>query len=108
MAAGYEGLEAAVVYRALGDFALAWCGSEAALLALPEPLQAVDRSTWTQAYRAVGQQEYPHIWRVRDELPLVSDDDIFEAVLAIVITGICERAPQPCTCGAHPGGPAAK
>jgi hypothetical protein len=26
--------------------------------------------------------------------------------LAIVITGICERAPQPCTCGAHPGGAA--
>ena len=71
MAAGYEGLEAAVVYR------------------------------------AVGQEEYPHIWRVRDELPLVADDDIFEAVLAIVITGICERAPQPCTCGAHPGGAAA-
>jgi TetR/AcrR family transcriptional regulator, tetracycline repressor protein len=106
MAAGYEGLEAAVIYRALGDFALAWCGGEAALLALPEPLQAVDRGTWTQAYRAVGQEEYPHIWRVRDELPLVADDDIFEAVLAIVITGICERAPQPCTCGAHPGGAA--
>jgi AcrR family transcriptional regulator len=106
MAAGYEGLEAAVVYRALGDFALAWCGGEAALLALPEPLQAVDRGTWTQAYRAVGQEEYPHIWRVRDELPLVADDDIFEAVLAIMITGICERAPRPCTCGAHPGGAA--
>ena len=52
MAAGYEGLEAAVIYRALGDFALAWCGSEAALLALPKPLQVVDRSVWTQAYRA--------------------------------------------------------
>jgi AcrR family transcriptional regulator len=106
MAAGYEGLEAAVIYRALGDFALAWCGGEAALLALPEPLQAVDRGVWTQAYRAVGQEEYPHIWRVRDELALVADDDIFEAVLAIMITGICERAPQPCTCGAHPGGAA--
>jgi len=56
MAAGYEGLEAAVVYR------------------------------------AVGQEEYPHIWRVRDELPLVTDDDVVEAVLAIVITGICARA----------------
>jgi hypothetical protein len=95
-----------VIYRALGDFALAWCGGEASLLALPEPLQAVDRGVWTQAYRAVGQEEYPYIWRVRDELPLVTDDDIFEAVLAIVITGICERAPRPCTCGAHPGGAA--
>jgi len=108
MAAGFEGLEAAVMYRALGDFSLAWCGGEAALLALPEPLQAVDRGAWTQAYRAVGNEEYPHIWRVRDELPLVTDDDIFEAVLAIVITGLCERAPRPCTCGAHPGGAAAR
>jgi AcrR family transcriptional regulator len=104
MAAGFEGFEAPAVYRALGDFALAWCGSEAALRALPEPLEAVDRAAWTQAYRAVGNEEYPHIWRVRDELPLVTDDNIFEAILAIVITGLCERAPQPCTCGAHPGG----
>jgi hypothetical protein len=106
MAAGFEGFEAAVTYRALGDFALSFCGDEAALLALPGPLQTVDRAAWTQAYRAVDSDEYPHIWRVRDELPLVADDDVFEAILAIVITGLCERAPQPCTCGAHPGGPA--
>jgi len=107
-AAGFEGYEAAVVYRALGDFTLGFCGAEAALLALPEPLQAVDRAAWTHAYRAVDNEEYPHIWRVRDELPQVTDDDIFEAVLDIVITGICERAPQPCTCGRHPGGSAAR
>ena len=108
MAAGFEGFEAAVVYRALGDFTLGFCGAEAALLALPEPLQTADRAAWSQAYRAVDSGEYPHIWRVRDELPLVAEDDIFEAILAIVITGLCERAPQPCTCGAHPGGSAAQ
>jgi len=108
MAAGFEGFEAAVVYRALGDFTLGFCGGEAALLALPEPLQSVDRAAWTQGYRAVGSEEYPHIWRVRDELPLVADDDIFEAILEIVITGLCERAPRPCTCGAHPGGAGAR
>ena len=106
MAAGFEGFEAAVVYRALADFTLGFCGGEAALLALPEPAQSVDRAAWTQAYRAVGHEEYPHIWRVRDELPLVTDNDVFEAVLKIMITGLCERAPQPCTCGAHPGGAA--
>ena len=106
MAAGFEGVEAAVVYRALGDFTLGFCGGEAALLALPEPLQTVDRAAWSQAYRAVDSEEYPHIWRVRDELPLVTDDEIFEATLEIMITGLCERAPRPCTCGAHPGGAA--
>lgn len=27
--AGFEGLEAAVVYRSVGDFVLSWCGGEA-------------------------------------------------------------------------------
>jgi hypothetical protein len=89
---------AAVVYRSLGDFALAWCGGEASFLALPEPLQATDRAAWTQAYRAVDRAEYPHIWQVRDELPLVTDDDIFESVLAMTIAGLCQRAPRPCPC----------
>jgi hypothetical protein len=39
---------------------------------------------------------------------IVAGDDAFEAILAMVITGPCQRAPQPCTCGAHPGGPAAR
>jgi len=42
-----------------------------------------------------------HIWQVRDELPLVADDDIFESILAIVIAGLCQRAPRPCTCAEH-------
>jgi len=108
MAAGFEGAEAAVAYRALGEFTLGFCGGEAALLALPERAQTVDRAAWSHAYRAVGSEEYPHIWRVRDELPLVTEDEVFEAILEIVIAGLCERAPRPCTCGAHPGGAAAR
>jgi AcrR family transcriptional regulator len=101
--AGFEGFQAAVVYRSLGDFALAWCGGEAALLALPEPLETADRAAWTRTYRAVERAEYPHIWQVRDELPLVTDDDIFESILAMVIAGLCQRAPRPCICSRHPG-----
>jgi AcrR family transcriptional regulator len=100
--AGFEGFEAAVVYRSIGDFALSWCGGEASFRAQPEPLQALDRGAWTQAYRAVERAEYPSIWRVRDELALVSDDDIFDSILATVITGLCQRAPRPCACGRHP------
>src|SRR5208282_4895085 len=37
--AGFEGAEAARVYRALGDFALAWAGLDAAFLALDERQQ---------------------------------------------------------------------
>ena len=99
--AGFEGLEAAVVYRSLGDFALSWCGGEAAIWALPESVQATDQAAWTQTYRAVDRAEYPHIWQVRDELPLVTDDDIFESILAMVISGLCQRAPRPCSCPRH-------
>lgn len=98
MAAGFRGREAAVVYRSLGDFAMSWCGGEAALQALPEELQAIDRAAWTQAYRAVDKAEYPHIWEVRDDLPAVTCDDVFEGILSIVITGLCGRAPHPCPC----------
>jgi hypothetical protein len=31
----------------------------------------------------------------------VADDDIFESILAIVIAGLCQRAPRPCTCPRH-------
>jgi len=98
--AGFEGAEAALVYRALGDFALAWAGSEAGFLALDERSQASDRAAWTRTYRGVDPAEYPHIWRVRRELPDVDDDAIFEAILSLVLGGLIARAPRPCDCHA--------
>ena len=79
--AGFEGVRAAVVYRAIGDFALACSGAEAALFALDAVLQEADRGAWTRAYLAVDRAAYPHIWQIRDHLAAVHDDDIFETVL---------------------------
>ncbi len=101
LAAGFEGAEAALVYRALGDFALYWSGSEADFHALDAKAQQVDRAAWTRAYLAASQDEFPHIWQVRDELPKVADDDIFEMILSLVIAGLMQRAPRPCSCPAH-------
>ncbi len=47
------------MYRALGDFTLAWAGSEAAFLALDPALQETDRSAWTRAYLAVDRARVP-------------------------------------------------
>jgi AcrR family transcriptional regulator len=99
--AGFEGAEAARVYRALGDFALAWAGSEAAFLALDAGLQQADRAAWARAYLAVDRAEYPHTWQIRDELPSVTDDGIFEMILSLVIEGFRHKAPRPCTCEKH-------
>ncbi len=99
-AAGFEGATAARVYRALGDFTLAWAGSEAAFLALDPRQQEDDRAAWTRAYRAVDRDEYPHIWQLREELPQVSDEDIFEPILSLVVAGLTRIAPEPCDCHA--------
>ena len=99
--AGFEGAEAARVYRALGDFALAWAGGEAAFLALEPGLQRADRAAWTRAYLAVARADHPHIWQIRDDLASVTDDDIFDTILALVIEGFLARAPRACMCAKH-------
>ena len=99
--AGFAGQEAAVVYRAFGDFALFWSGGEASFLALDEAAQRKDREAWTRAYLVADRAVYPDIWRIREELPAVADDDIFETILSLVLGGIAARAPHPCACEAH-------
>lgn len=101
LSAGFEGTEAARVYRAIGDFALAWAGFEAAFLALGQNLQETDQAAWSRAYLAADRAVHPHIWQIRTELPDISDDDIFETILSLVIDGLTERAPRPCECAAH-------
>ncbi|MGN6795872.1 MAG: TetR/AcrR family transcriptional regulator [Streptosporangiaceae bacterium] len=101
MAAGFTGAAAATMYRALGDFSLAWAGSEAAFLALDPSQQQADIAAWTRAYLAVDKAEYPHIWQIRDDLAMVTEDGIFETVLGLVLDGFMVQAPHPCECGKH-------
>ena len=96
--AGFQGAEAALMYRAIGDFALSWTGFEAAFLALDERLQQADRNAWTRAYLTVSRAQHPNIWQVRTELAEVDDDDIFEAILSLVMAGLMQQAPRPCSC----------
>jgi AcrR family transcriptional regulator len=101
--AGFTGKEAALTYRAFGDFALFWSGGEGAFLALDEQAQQKDRDAWTRAYLVADRAVYPEIWRIREELPVIEDDDIFETILSLVLDGIAARAPRPCACPAHAG-----
>ena len=100
LAAGFEGSAAAVMYRAIGDFSLAWAGSEAAFLALDKHAQSNDRAAWTRAYLSVDRRQHPSIWQVRTELPDVRDEDIFETILSVVMAGLRLQAPRPCSCHA--------
>ena len=97
-AAGFEGAQAALTYRTVGDFALAFAGFEAAFLSLDAKAQQGDRAAWTQAYLSVDRAQFPAVWQVRTELPEVKDDDIFENLLGLVMTGLVQSAPHPCDC----------
>jgi AcrR family transcriptional regulator len=103
LAAGFQGAEAATIYRAVGDFGLFWAGCEASFLALDEQAQKKDRNAW-RAYLTVDRADYPNIWQIRTELPEVRDDEIFETVLSFVIAGLVARAPRPCGCPRHGDG----
>ena len=97
-AAGFEGAQAALTYRTVGDFALAFAGFEAAFLSLDTKAQQSDRAAWTQAYLSVNRAQFPAIWQVRTLLPEVNDDDIFENLLSLVMAGLLQSAPHPCDC----------
>ena len=97
-AAGFEGAQAALTYRTVGDFALAFAGFEAAFLSLDTKAQQSDRAAWTQAYLSVDRAQFPAIWQVRTLLPEVNDDDIFENLLSLVMAGLLQSAPHPCDC----------
>jgi len=99
--AGFEGAEAVVAFRAIGDFSLFWSGGEASFLALDERLQKNDRNAWTHAYMTADQVAYPAVGQVRRHLPEVEDDAIFETALSFVMTGLQARAPRPCSCQVH-------
>jgi TetR/AcrR family tetracycline transcriptional repressor len=99
--AGFEGAEAALMYRVVGDFALSWAGFEASFQALDERLQQNDRAARTRAYLAVSRAEHPNIWQIRMDLPEVDDDDIAATILSLIIDGLIRRAPRPCGCARH-------
>jgi AcrR family transcriptional regulator len=101
--AGFEGAEAALIFRSIGDFNLSWAGFEASFLALDERLQKNDTGAWTRAYLTVDRADYPDIWQIREKLPEVDDNQIYETILSFVMTGLIARAPRPCTCPRHGG-----
>lgn len=98
--AGFEDAQAALMYRAVGDFALAFAGFEVSFLSLDKKAQQADRAAWTQAYLSVDRAQFPSSWQVRALLPEVKDDEIFGTLLGIVMAGLRQRALNPCDCHA--------
>jgi AcrR family transcriptional regulator len=103
LAAGFEGEQAALSYRTIADFSLYLAGGEAKFLSLEPAEREADAGAWARAYRAVDPQEYPNISSLRDALPLVTEDAIYEQALAFFLGGLHAAAPAGCPCapGTH-------
>jgi AcrR family transcriptional regulator len=98
LSAGFEGREAALYYRVVADFAMYWAGSHATYLSLDSEHQMSDEASWTREYAIVDPVAYPNTAIVRQDLGEVGFDEIFETALELLLSGIADRAPNPCRC----------
>lgn len=90
--AGLQGREAALVYRAVTDLALAMGAAEAALLTLDEAAREGDRAALQREYLLASPAEYPRLAAVAPHLAGIDDDECFETALALVLDGVELRA----------------
>jgi AcrR family transcriptional regulator len=91
LAAGFDEPDAALLFRAMTDFALAWAGSEASFRALEPELQRKDEQAWAAGYLLADPAPYPHLARIREHLAGLDDDDVFETIVSILLDGLEKR-----------------
>ena len=93
-------LELPAIRERLAD-ETSFAGGEASFLSLEPEVQEADRMAWAGAYLSVDPTDYPNTWQIRGALPEVTDDEIFETLLTLVMGGLLRRAPKPCGCSRH-------
>lgn len=94
--AGFSSREAALLHRALADFALAWSASDAAIKAMDEEARDADDAA-LRSY-TVFDPANPHIARSAHEIATVQLDDAFETALALMLRGLIAAAPPAARC----------
>ncbi|MFL5818734.1 MAG: TetR/AcrR family transcriptional regulator [Conexibacter sp.] len=93
-AAGFSSREAALLHRALVDFALAWSVSDAAIIAMEEEARDADAAA-LRSY-SVLDPATPHIARSAHEIAAVGLDDAFETALALMMRSVIASATVQC------------
>ncbi|MFL4474875.1 TetR/AcrR family transcriptional regulator C-terminal domain-containing protein [Paeniglutamicibacter sp. MACA_103] len=88
--AGFERREAVRVYRACGDFMLAWTGFSAGLVLLGEK-SALDDEAWVSRYAEVSAQQYPLAVSSVEMMAAVQDEDNHRFALDLLLGGIAAR-----------------
>ncbi|WP_411731974.1 TetR/AcrR family transcriptional regulator C-terminal domain-containing protein [Paeniglutamicibacter sp.] len=88
--AGFEHREAVLVYRACGDFMLAWTGFSAGLVLLGEK-SAQDDDAWVRSYAEVSAQQYPLAVASVQMMAEVMDEENHRFALDLLLGGIAAR-----------------
>ena len=91
LSAGFPPRDAAVYYRVVVDFAMLWNGGEADFMNLPEETRAAEQDGWVTAYRGADPKTHPHIDAVKGELFGVTNDEVFESALALLLEALAAR-----------------
>ena len=93
-AAGFSSREAALLHRALIDFALAWSASDAAIIAMDEEARTADDAA-LRSYTVFDPANL-HIARSAHEIAIVGLDDAFETALTLMMHGVIASAAVRC------------
>ena len=89
--AGPRGREAAGVYRALADTALAWTAYLAATHTVGDDLMQRDGLAWSREYVVLPEGRFPHIRNVAGHLAEVDREDQFELTLELLFDAVAAR-----------------
>jgi AcrR family transcriptional regulator len=92
LVAGFTQAEAALYYRVVVDFAMLWNGGEADFMNLPPETREAEQRNWVTSYRGASSASYPHIEAVKGVLFEISNDDVFDAALELLLESLRARA----------------
>lgn len=90
-AAGLDGAEAVLCYRAFVDFTLGYAGMRAQYALLGADVRTADEQSGARVYGALPAERYPAIAALAADLPGVDDDRVLAAGLALLVDGIAAR-----------------
>lgn len=89
--AGFEGEEAARIYRVIDDLTLAFASLDAGFRVLNEDQQRKDVGAWSKEYALADPAEFPRIVGAAGHLAAVDEDSTFDLALELTLEAIAAR-----------------
>lgn len=90
--AGFEGEEAARIYRVIDDLTLAFASLDAGFRVLNEDQQRKDVGAWSKEYALADPSEFPLIAGAAGHLAAIDEDSTFELALELTLEAIAARS----------------